>query len=71
MRRAGPYVVKSRANGTLEVTPRWPDFPVYNDDDGGGPGLFSRMQLAHDLEAWLNAIYPTGTTPERLEGADG
>ena len=55
LRNAGPYVVKSCADGTLIVTPDWPRFPKYTDEDGGGPGLFSRLALAHDLEAWLNA----------------
>lgn len=55
--KCGPYVVRSCADGSLEVTPSWPQFPPYNDEDGGGPGLFSRVHLAAELQAWLNAPY--------------
>ena len=67
MKRAGPYKVVSASNGTLHVVPSWP----LDTGEDTGPGVFSRMGLAHDLESYLNAVYPTGTTPERLEGADG
>ena len=53
----GPYKVYSRADGTLIVEPEWPDSPPWTD--GGGPGLLSRMGLANDLQAWLNAPYKT------------
>ena len=54
VRRAGPYQVSSRADGTLIVTPAWPNFRPYTPEDGGGPGVFSRLGLAHDFERWLN-----------------
>ena len=54
IRDSGPYVVKSRAHGVLNVYPAWPQFPEYNDEDGGGPGVLSRLALADDLERWLN-----------------
>jgi len=49
MKRAGPYAVASRADGSLIVTPAWPL------DSDPGPGLSSRMGLADDVEAFLNA----------------
>ena len=54
VRKAGPYKVSSCSDGSLSVTPTWPDFPVWNADEGGGPGLFSRLHLAGELERWLN-----------------
>ena len=54
VKKSGPYVVKSAADGSLLVTPAWPQFRPYDDEDGGGPGLGSRLQLAADLQAWLN-----------------
>ena len=46
MREAGPYEVRSRADGVLLVTPLRPD-----------TDLVSRSTLASDLEAMLNAPY--------------
>ena len=52
---AGPYEVWSRANGELMVRPRWTQFsPSFDDDDERSPGLLSRMQLARDIERFLN-----------------
>ena len=54
MKRAGPYAVASRADGSLIVTPAW---PLDSDPDGDrGPGLSSRMGLAADVEAFLNGV---------------
>lgn len=61
MKRSGPYRVESCSDGTLTVYPRWPQFRTWTEEDGGGPGLFSRMGLAHDLERWLNAVYDEAT----------
>ena len=55
VRKAGPYKCESLANGQILVTPTWPQFPPYTDEEGGGPGVFSRMALAGELARWLNA----------------
>jgi len=57
VKRSGPYKVVSLANGELTVTPTWPQYPPWNEEDGGGPGLWGRLGLAGDLEKWLNAPY--------------
>jgi hypothetical protein len=57
--QCGPYKVSSLANGDMKVamlTPDWPQFPKYNEHDGGGPGLFSRLALASELETYLNRL---------------
>ena len=54
VKRAGPYRVNSYPDGTLLVQPGWPAFKSYTPGDGGGPGILSRMELAHELELWLN-----------------
>ena len=55
VRQSGPYKVDSVADGTMIVTPSWPQCPAWRKGEGGGPGLFSRLGLAADLERWLNA----------------
>lgn len=57
VRLAGPYTVTSLSDGSLTVVPTWPDFTAHAGE--GAPGLFARMALAHELEAWLNAPYET------------
>ena len=57
VRRAGPYVVESLADGGLIVTPAWPAFRPWTPEEGGGPGVFSRLDLAGELQRWLNAPY--------------
>lgn len=56
IRREGPYKVASCADGTLRVTPTYPDLPPWNPDDGGGPGLIHRLALAAAVERELNRI---------------
>lgn len=51
---SGPYRVLSLANGQLLVTPTWPQFKTYTDEDGGGPGVLSRLELAESVERLLN-----------------
>ena len=51
---AGPYRVESCADGTLRIYPEWPALPKWNEQDGGGPGLGSRMELAARIEEMLN-----------------
>ena len=57
LRQSGPYKVQSYSDGSLLVTPAWPQGPVWTADDGGGPGVVSRLELAHQLELWLNAPF--------------
>lgn len=45
IRRAGPYVVKSRADGTLHIEPAWSQ---------GLDGFPSRMALADEIADVLN-----------------
>lgn len=58
IRESGPYTVISRPNGELSIMPKWPQFPEYNDEDGGGPGINTRFNLAHDIEELLNSSVP-------------
>ena len=53
---AGPYRVSSCADGSIRIYPQWPGIPVYNDNDGGGPSMGDRMELARELELHLNAV---------------
>lgn len=66
LKRAGPYKVASSVDGVMHVTPAWPDFPPFDVKEGGGPGMFSRMRLAADLERFLNAPWAAGE-PEGVE----
>ena len=54
IRDAGPYKVASCADGTLRVYPEWPTLPKWNEQDGGGPGLGDRLELAARIEKMLN-----------------
>ena len=54
LQESGPYKVESRADGTVLVTPSWPQFPPYSEDEGGGPGMFSRLGLADEIRALIN-----------------
>jgi hypothetical protein len=53
--RAGPYRVVSLANGDLTVRASWPEFLPWDPEEGGGPGVLSRLDLAGELQRWLNA----------------
>lgn len=53
LRQSGPYTVVSLSGGTLTIIPAWPRFGPHTEE-GGGPGLFSRMALAKAVEALLN-----------------
>lgn len=64
VKKSGPYKVSSHADGTLTVYPAWPQFQEWTEEDGGGPGLFSRTGLAHDLQNWLNAVYDVAEVAE-------
>ena len=63
MKRAGPYRVVSHLGGLLSVYPHWlgmdgkPSWRRETEADAmeaGGPGVFSRMGLAYDVQRWLN-----------------
>lgn len=64
MRASGHYRVVSLANGDLRVTPAWPQFPVWNEHDGGGPGYISRLMLAADIQAFLNGLPPPSSAED-------
>ena len=50
----GPFECESRADGTVLVKPSWSAWPPYSEDDGGGPGVGSRMGFAMALQNFLN-----------------
>ena len=50
----GPFACVSRADGTVLVIPSWSDWPAYNEDEGGGPGVFERMGFGNALCEFLN-----------------
>lgn len=44
--------VDSCVGGTMRVTPKWPGKPC-NPEDGGGPGIFTRMYAARQLQTLI------------------
>ena len=54
IKESGPYKAKSCANGDIRVVPKWPQFPEFDEQEGGGLGLFSRLALARQIEDFLN-----------------
>ena len=56
IRESGPYQADSCADGTIRITPMWRQFPKWNEQDGGGPGLSTRMNLAARIEQTLNRL---------------
>ena len=50
----GPYHVESCADGTLIVYPAWTREGNWDLEQGGGPGITSRMHLAGCVEELLN-----------------
>lgn len=68
MRSAGPFRVRSRANGLLTIMPRWP----YSAPKGCKPGncrrcgcrhmggVFTRRALAFTIERLLNGLLGDG-----------
>ena len=51
----GPYRVMSCADGSLSVLPTYPDFPPFDPEAGGGPGVLDRLALAQAVEDLLNS----------------
>ncbi len=54
IKESGPYKVTSFTNGKITIEPDWTQFPKWNEEDGGGPGVISRMRLAREIEEFLN-----------------
>ena len=53
---SGPYNCRSRADGTILITPTWPQYKSWTEEGGGGPTMSSRMLLADALGALLNGV---------------
>src|SRR3990167_4522485 len=61
IRYSGPFICDSLVNGQILVKPAWSQYErVWNLQEGGGPGIFTRMELARTLQNWLNAPYDVG-----------
>jgi hypothetical protein len=54
--------VESCANGVMKVTPvdPWIGHSVWNERDGGGPGIFTRMRAARHLQRLINSHLKNG-----------
>lgn len=46
--------VKSCADGSMNIKPVWKGVKPYTPEDGGGPGLLSRLAAAKRCEKLLN-----------------
>ena len=46
--------VKSCADGSMSVIPQWRGIKKWTPEDGGGPGLGTRLAAASILEKYLN-----------------
>ena len=72
VKQAGPYHVTSHSQGTgMVYFMVYPAFPEYDHDDfkwaesrykrdGGGPGIFTSIGTAEELERFLNSVYEAG-----------
>ena len=66
IRASGPYHAQSfsQVSGGVRII-LWPAYPYYGHDwpetreagQGGGPGMFTAVALASEIEAFLNAPY--------------
>lgn len=53
------FKVDSRADGTFIIRPEWKG-PKWTPEDGGGPGLFTRLATARAISRILNRrVKPT------------
>ena len=59
IKESGPYWLVSLSNGEIMIRPEWSQFPEWNEEEGGGPGVFSRIRLADEIQDFLNV----GTKP--------
>ena len=65
IRHSGPFICESLVNGHILIKPAWSQYErVWNLEEGGGPGIFTRMELARCLQHWLNAPYDVGAQLE-------
>ena len=65
VRQSGPFFCQSLANGHILIKPAWSQYErVWSLQEGGGPGIFTRMELARTLQHWLNAPYDLGAQLE-------
>lgn len=67
LRRSGPFKCVSLACGYIQLQPAWPQYRVWEVNEGGGPGVFDRMGLAEDLQTFLNSIYSEDEVREAAE----
>lgn len=58
VQEAAPWTVESCANDSYRLTPGGlpPGIPPYNDEEGGGRGLGSRIQLASALARVMEEV---------------
>ena len=75
----GPYRVKSLVDGKLTLSPHWSALPGKpgwlrqtdeDEDIAGGPGIFSRLALASDVERLLNQAAGTEAQSGASEGSE-
>ena len=58
IQQSGPFTCESLVNGHILVKPAWSEYArVWSLEEGGGPGIFTRIELARALQGWLNAPY--------------
>ena len=68
LKKSGPFVCVSQLNGYILVKPSWKNKgAVWNLEEGGGPGMFSRMDLATYLQDFLNQGYSAEQLQEAYE----
>lgn len=48
--------VKSCADGSMNVEPKWIGIKEYTPEDGGGPGLLTRLAAAQSFERAINKM---------------
>ena len=61
----GRVEAKSCANGDIIVHPEWPGITPYNEEDGGGPGLFTRVAGSARLIKLFKACHAYRPAPRR------
>lgn len=47
--------VFSLSDGTMKIEPEWRGVRIYTPEDGGGPGLLSRLAAAKWCQSLINA----------------
>ena len=65
VRKSGPFVCSSFANGYILVKPSWAQYgAVWQREAGGGPGFSGRLGLASDLQEWRISVYSEAEVEE-------